>query len=372
MPKQLHIVCFDAPAPAHYGGVIDLYYKIIALANAGVHITLHYFQYKAGRGHQGLEPFCKAIYVYPRKPYWQCMASPLPFIVGSRINKDLINRLNEDQHPVLLEGIHCSGMLPYLHVNRKIMLRLHNNEATYYRRLAHIEHAPLRNLYYTVEATRLDRYQKRLPPELACAAVSLADMHVVQNLYGWTNTRFLPAFIPWQMIHPPEGLGDYCLYQGNLSITENEAAVRWLIRHVFAGSDIPFIIAGQQPSERLKKAVAPHPKIRLVVNPSDKVLDELIGKAQVNVLPSLNETGVKLKVLHALFYGRHCVTNGAAVAGSGLETAVHLEEEAASLREKIKQLMQQPFTQKEMQQRKSLLHQYDNVKNAQALIAWIC
>ena len=65
MERRLHIVSFDVPYPADYGGVIDVYYKIKALADQGVSIILHCYQY--GRPEQKeLEGLCEKVYYYPR------------------------------------------------------------------------------------------------------------------------------------------------------------------------------------------------------------------------------------------------------------------------------------------------------------------
>ena len=42
---HLHIISFDIPYPANYGGVIDVYYKAKALSEKGVKVHLHCFQY---------------------------------------------------------------------------------------------------------------------------------------------------------------------------------------------------------------------------------------------------------------------------------------------------------------------------------------
>ena len=43
--KHLHIVSFDVPWPANYGGVIDVFYKVKALSAKGIRIHLHAFEY---------------------------------------------------------------------------------------------------------------------------------------------------------------------------------------------------------------------------------------------------------------------------------------------------------------------------------------
>ena len=43
--KKLHLISFDVPFPANYGGVIDVFYKINSLHKIGIQVILHCFQY---------------------------------------------------------------------------------------------------------------------------------------------------------------------------------------------------------------------------------------------------------------------------------------------------------------------------------------
>ena len=47
----------------------------------------------------------------------------------------------------------------------------------------------------------------------------------------------------------------------------------------------------------------------LVANPSEMEMQDMIAKAQINILPSFNNTGIQIKLLNALFNGRHCLVN---------------------------------------------------------------
>ncbi len=63
-----------------------------------------------------------------------------PYIVASRTNDQLISRLQEDNYPILLEGIHTTGILSKLNrQDRKIVVRMHNEESLYYKELARAE-----------------------------------------------------------------------------------------------------------------------------------------------------------------------------------------------------------------------------------------
>ena len=46
MDKYLNVIALNIPYPANYGGVIDIYYKLVALHLNGVRIVLHCFEYE--------------------------------------------------------------------------------------------------------------------------------------------------------------------------------------------------------------------------------------------------------------------------------------------------------------------------------------
>ena len=101
-------------------------------------------------------------------------------------------------------------------------------------------------------------------------------------------------------------------------------------------------------------------------------MQDLIAKAQIHILPSFNNTGVKLKLLNALFNGRHCIVNAAGVDGSGLEKACHIAETSDDFRMQVNQLYYQPFKEEAIQKRQGLLNElYNNEANAQQLISWL-
>jgi hypothetical protein len=63
MVKQLHVISFDNPFPPNYGGVIDVYYKLKALFEAGVEINLHVFEYGRERSTE-LSKICKTVNIF--------------------------------------------------------------------------------------------------------------------------------------------------------------------------------------------------------------------------------------------------------------------------------------------------------------------
>ena len=171
-----------------------------------------------------------------------------------------------------------------------------------------------------------------------------------------------------------DGQGNLCLYHGNLSVPENEEAALWLLCKVFTKARVPFVIAGKKPSRRLQKLAGLCQHTCLVADPCETEMNDLVRKAHIHVLPCFNKnvTGIRLKLLHTLFEGRHCVVNEPIVAGTGLETACHIGTNANAFASIITQLYHQPFTREEIILRKQLLGTtYDNEKNTCKLIHWL-
>jgi hypothetical protein len=373
--RYLHIVCLDVPWPADYGGAIDMMNRIMMLKKLGIGIHLHYFSYNERGMPNELNQFCESIHVYERKTGHKGLSARLPYIISSRINEELIENLNKDNKPILLEGLHCTGILPRLNLtNRKVVVRMHNEESVYYRELARSEPSLLKKLFFLNESRLIRKYNHHLPDECIYACVSQEDMNVLYEKYHLHKVKFLATFPAWQKVNGEEGIGHLCLYHGNLSVPENEQAAIWLLQEVFMKVRKPFVIAGKKPSRRLQKLAHLCQHTCLVSDPSEAEMNDLIRKAHINVLPCFNKniTGIRLKLLHALFEGRHCIVNEPMVKGTGLEAACHTGTTANGFASIIAQLYHQPFTDDEIRLRRRLLGDtYNNEKNTQQLIQWL-
>ena len=369
--RHLHIVCLDAPWPANHGHAIDMMSRIAALKKAGVCIHLHYFG-PAAPPPDELSGFCHTVHEYEREKGVKKLS--LPCIVSSRLNKQLVARLQQDEHPILLEGIHCTGILPELdRRNRRIVVRMRNEESLYYKELARTEHGFLKKLYLYNESRLLRKYSHHLPDDCVYACVTEQDRAILQRDYHLSKVELLPSFPAWQQVQGEEGQGHFCLYHGNLAVPENEEAVAWLICQVFTKARVPFIVAGKKPSKKLQRIAGLCQNTCLVADPSEKEMNDLVRKAHIHTLPcfSKNLAGNRMKLLHALYEGRHCVANEAMVAGTGLEAACHIGSNANAFASIILQLHHHPFTREEVILRSELLTRYDNEVNTRRLSEWL-
>jgi hypothetical protein len=375
LKNSLHIVCLDVPWPADYGGAIDMMNRIMMLKKLGVGIHLHYFSYNDRGTPNELNQYCETINVYERQTGHTGFSFRLPYIISSRMNERLVANLQKDDHPVLLEGIHCTGILSHLDISRrKVVVRMHNEESVYYKELARSANGFFKKLYFYNESRLLKKYNHHLPGDCLYACVSEKDISVLKDEYSLGKVEFLPTFPAWQKVCSDEGVGNLCLYHGNLSVPENEEAALWLLCKVFTKIRVPFVIAGKKPSRRLQKMAHLCQHTCLVADPTETEMNDLVRKAHINVLPCFNKniTGIRLKLLHALYQGRHCVVNDPMIAGTGLEATCHIGANANAFASIITQLYHLPFGEEEIRLRKQLLcSRYDNEKNTRQLIQWL-
>jgi len=365
--KHLHIISFDIPYPADYGGGIDVFDKIKALQAEGLKIHLHCFEY--GRAEALiLESFCEKVVYYKRKMNKNLLFNSLPFVVATRSSEKLMENLLQDEHPILFEGLHCCYHLNDARLNnRSMIVRTHNIEHDYYKNLEKVEKSFFKKTYFRIEAKKLERFESVLNKAGYGAAISPSDVKELSKRYK--NVRHITAFHPNEKVKIKEGTGEYCLYHGNLEVGENNEAALYLINEVFSKIKTPLIIAGKKPSAELIAAVANYSHIQLKGNIGTGEIDDLIKNAQINVLPTFQATGIKLKLLSALFNGRYCIVNSPMVESTGLEALCSIKDSPEEMIKEIKRLFEKPFEIMEKQKRELILYEnFSNTINVKKLI----
>lgn len=363
---NLHIVSFDIPYPPNYGGVIDVFYKIKALHQLGVKIHLHCFEY--GRKEtETLNQFCESVNYYKRNTAKSQLFNRLPYIIISRASEELISNLIKNEYPILFEGLHCCYFLNDARLqNRKKIVRTHNVEHDYYKSLARVEKDIFKRYYFYNEAEKLETFEPVLQNANCIAAISPNDTNYFQ--YRYKNSKYLPAFHSNENINCKTGKGDYALYHGNLSIGENNEAALFLVNEVFNDIDFKLIITGNKPSKELRDAVAKNSNIALHADVSIAEINKLITEAHINILPTFQPTGIKLKLLTALYNGRHCLVNDVMVANTNLESLCHVALNAATFKKQLKKLFKKEFAQHELEKRKQILSEnFSNLSSAKKL-----
>ena len=345
-----------------------MFYKLKALKEEGIKIHLHCFEY--GRGEKKeLEKYCEKVFYYKRKMGKHLLFNSLPYIVVSRSSEELVSNLLKDDAPVLFEGLHCCFHLGDERLkNRKKIVRMHNIEHNYYASLALVEKSFFRKKYFESESKKLEAFESVLNSANAIAAISPADTKYLAGKYK--NVSNIMAFHPHETIAIKEGKGDFVLYHGSLAVGENNKAALYLVNEIFNDISTPLIISGNGASDELKDSLKGKKNIQLKENISVEEIYSLIQNAQINILPTFQATGIKLKLLSALYSGRHCLVNSPMVTQTGLEPLCHIADSASEMKKKISELISAPFTLEDKRKRVLILEEkFSNKTNVRKLMA---
>jgi hypothetical protein len=374
LKQQLHIISFDNPFPPNYGGAIDVFYKLKYLHEQGVEICLHAFEYGRKPAPE-LDKFCKQVFYYQRRNFVNPFIGTLPYIVNTRNSEELLDNLLINDAPILFEGLHTCYFLdhPALAARRKIV-RMHNIEHEYYQKLEEVERNFFKKYFFSKESQRLREYEQVLQHADLILGISPNDYNYLHGKFAeqFADVAYVPAFHPNHEVTAVEGHGRYALYHGKLSVGENDEAARFLVEHVFSRLDVPLYIAGDKPSPVLRSLVAQHDHIMLFDHLSTGQITELIQQAHINILPTFQSTGIKLKLINVLFQGRFVLVNNMMVNNTGLEQLCKIADTPEAMSEAVYSLMKQKFRKEAIAARKELLsHSFDNTANARHLCSLI-
>lgn len=361
--KSIQIVAFDNPNPPDYGGVIDVYYKIEALHALGVKIDLHLFNYGKRTDLGPLIKLCTSISEYKRNMGFGVFFSSIPFIVKSRENRNLLHSLSKNPAPILFEGLHCCSFLndPLLKNHFKIV-RTHNIEHAYYKGLYENSSNLLKKSYYLTEAKKLKTFEPVLKYANLIHSISLKDAEYFRK---YQETEWIPPF--HQTYSEDLELQDYILFHGNLAVEENISALSALVENVFENVKYKIIIAGKSPPQKIIKAISENNNITLISNPSEEKMTDLISRAKCHILYTNQNTGIKLKLVHAIQTPGHIVLNDHMLFD---KTYIN-EIEIANNWEGMIKLLNKCMEVENVKPRPKLKALFDNHENAQRILSYL-
>lgn len=363
MKKSLHIVSFDIPFPANYGGVIDVFYKIKHLHKIGILITLHCFEYGGRVQQKELLKYCNKVYYYPRKKFSSHVF--LPYLIASRNHPELLKNLVKDESPILFEGLHSTYLIDHPDLkNRVKLVRMHNIEHDYYALLAKSESNLFLKTYYYLESVLLKKYESKLAYSQHILAISPKDYYDLEKMFG-DKVKLCMPFHSNDQVQIKLGSGNFCFYHGKLSVAENNHAALFLVNEVFSKTKHKLIIGGDGASSVLKSAIAKYENIELKQGLNPDQIDELITDAHINIVPTFQSTGIKLKLINVLYKGRFIIANTPMVTQTGLDSLCYIADNATQMIEKINLLAEIIPEESMLKERATLLNSlFNNTINA--------
>lgn len=365
MKKKLHIVSFDNPFPPKYGGVIDVFYKIKTFHQLNIDIILHIFYEDYTEEALELKKYCHTIFYYKRKNKLLSIASKLPFRVKSRTSKKLIENIKKEKAPILYEGLHsCASLIENTFNNTYV--RAHNIEHNYFFGLAKSEQKLHLKIFFNLEALKLKKFENHL--KKVSGIFSIAPIEQTYFSSNYKNSYYVCAFHDAEFAkHTSENNTKYILWHGDLRTADNIKSVLFLIS-IYAKSKINFKIASSCINKKIQKAIAGEDNIEFVNLKEETCLDSLISNAHINVLYTFQNTGIKLKLLNALYKGKFVLGNDLLIKDTALENTCNIANSKSEFLNITQKLFTLKFTAHHTEIRKKTLEPFSPTSNAKKML----
>lgn len=214
----------------------------------------------------------------------------------------------------------------------KVILYEHNAEYMLWKRFSEVETNPLKKILTHWESLKIRKQERQFCEDADQVLAFPNDAKALQKLSDKPIpfTEILPCGEESLLEAPQlqwEETEESLLYVGALSWEANLDGLLWFISNVwptlkFQRPGLVFYLVGAEPPERLVKMVNGTQGIVLKGFVED--LEPLYRKARVFIAPLRFGSGIKLKVLNALFRGIPVVTTPIGVEGLPLTSGKHI------------------------------------------------
>jgi len=361
MQRSLNVISGQIPSPNILGDAQQTYWLLEALFAAGIDVHLYTFSEQGSNVDAGimgapdaqLSKICSSVTTYPINQGHRNFSFSAPYATAKYQNDQLENDLATNNYPILIEGMGPSGLaLSSALEHRKIWVRILTYAPNYFRYLQERSFTPLKKLFYQREAVLSKKILKKINQRVSWMVTSTQVKKTLEDLFlGGTIQILAPFTSSSNTISSKTGLGNYCLFQGNLSDAATHKTASWLLTHVFHNLKVPFVITGNSPAPSLVELAHMQPHTCIVANPSIAERQDMIEKAQIIIQPSFIKSGADEALLEGIKKGRHCLTNAKMESGA-MGGSYHQGTSANAFQEIIIQLYHHPFSEEEIETRK--------------------
>lgn len=214
----------------------------------------------------------------------------------------------------------------------KVVLHQHNAEYVMWQRLGKLEKNPFKKILLYLESQRIAKAERAYCERADLVWAAPNDITELEKI-GVRRSRMKPTYHLGEdeMMGWPDMVWTdtraALFYAGTLSWEANVDGLLWFLEKVWPvvssrHPDLVFDIAGKQPDLRLIEAASRDPRIQLHGFVED--LSELYRTSRVFVCPLRFGSGIKVKVINALYRGIPTVTSRIGVEGLDVADGVHL------------------------------------------------
>ncbi|WP_165279997.1 glycosyltransferase family 4 protein [Paenibacillus protaetiae] len=326
---KILVACSDFPYPADHGGRVDTWGRIQVLAELGytIHLVVCGKQMPSETDMKVVKGYAEKVFLCGRKSKITDLLHADPMQVQSRTELRNV-QVDKDYDYVLLEGDYVYPLLDNPNVGSATpILRVHNDEAVYFKSLAQSTRKAAHKLYYRMESRKFEQLSKKMLEKVdKYLFISSKEFEKFRREHPAATSQFLP---PPVSKHFRKGsfTGKHVVFIGSLFMPNNREGIEWYLKYIhpllLKEQDYKFIIAGNTRKMSLSW-LEPYNLMNVVVHDTPQNLDDIYQSGYLFVNPMQHGAGVKLKTIEAIQNGLPVVSTSVGCEGTGLKDNEHI------------------------------------------------
>jgi glycosyltransferase involved in cell wall biosynthesis len=347
---KILVVCSDFPYPADHGGRVDTWGRIKVLAELGwkIHLLVCGKQMPSEDDMQVVYTYVEEIKLCNRRSKLADLLHVIPMQAQSRKELRHVN-LTEDYDYVLLEGDYVYPILNNPKIKHDhVILRVHNDEAIYFKALARSTKNVIHKMYYHMESSKFANLQKKMIEKVDnYLFISNKEFESFQRQNPAAKSLFLPPPVTKDVFRVNSFQSKHVVFIGSLFMPNNREAIQWYLEHIhplmLKEPDYKFIVAGNSRKQSLSWLES-YDLTRVIVHDTPKCLDDIYKSGYLFVNPMQNGAGVKLKTIEAIQNGLPVISTSIGYEGTGLVDNKHImvADQPEEFYRRMKQLFDNP------------------------------
>ena len=242
--------------------------------------------------------------------------------ISKEFGQRLAQVLKEEQFDVVhVESIFMTPYVPIVreHSDAKVVLRAHNVEHTIWRRVAQSERNPFKRWYLKHLSLTLAAYEREhLNDYDGVVSITENDAQQLREMGCRRPMLSMPFGIVPETEMQVEEEPNSLFHIGSMDWMPNQEGVRWFLKQVWP------MVHERMPQLTLYLAGRKMPNDLMHVDMEGvRVLGEVpdamyfIASKQINVVPLLSGSGIRVKIIEAMSAGKVVVTTTIGAAGIG-------------------------------------------------------
>jgi glycosyltransferase involved in cell wall biosynthesis len=323
------LVCNKAPFPPIDGSSIAIYNMAKGLEDNAVDLSI--FSLNTKKHFKADDEVKKGF--PPETSYHSVYVDTSPTVLGaifnlfssqsyfvsrfldSTVEKELEIRLKETDFDIIqLEGLFMALYIPLIRKTSKakIVLRAHNIEYLIWDRYITTSNSWLRKIYLRLQTNKLRKFEQAIFRSVdAIVPITQADSVQISN-FSEAPKHTAIAGVEVKKYLKDDSLGfdpNTVFHFGSMDWIPNQEAVDWFLSKCWPTitskvQGAKFIIAGRNIPKRFKQLASEHIIIRENVPDSA----EIYSKYNIMIVPVLSGSGMRIKIVEGLCYGKAIVS----------------------------------------------------------------